>query len=170
MHMIFYCTRRVVRDRGCDRQYKINMALVWNASKKHSDRERWVCIYPVYLNNKKTLAEGRKLAKNKCVENPTHQEIRDVLLAAGLKVGVENKLHPKERSKELLYRGRIRVQLKNDDGTPFHNDFPTRDSLLEHLGTTIPKLKTRQGKQSSSEQSTQLSASSSKKGKGKGRR
>ena len=103
------------------------------------------------------------------MENPTHQEIRDVLLAAGLKVGVENKLHPKERSKELLYRGRIRVQLKNDDGTPVNPDFPSRDSVLLHLGTLIPKLKTRQSKQSSSEQSSQQ-ASASKKGKGKGRR
>ncbi|XP_043287921.1 signal recognition particle 19 kDa protein [Venturia canescens] len=147
------------------------MALAWNPSKKHSDRERWVCIYPIYLNSKRTLAEGRKLSKDKCVENPTHQEIRDVLIAAGLKVGVENKLHPKERSKEVLYRGRIRVQLKNDDGTPVHSSFPTRDSILLHLGTTIPNLKTRQGKQSTTEQSSQQpSSSSTKKGKGKGRR
>ena len=111
------------------------------------------------------------MTKSKCVENPTHQEIRDVLLSAGLKVGVENKLHPKEKSKELLFRGRIRVQLKNDDGVPVNPDFPTRDSLLAHVGTSIPKLKTRQGKQSSGEQSSQqTSTSSSKKGKGKGRR
>ncbi|GAB1866460.1 Signal recognition particle 19 kDa protein [Camponotus japonicus] len=150
--------------------YKYNMSLAWNPSKKHSERERWVCIYPIYLNNKRSLKEGRKLAKDKCVENPTHQEIRDVLVAGGFNVGVENKLHPKERSKEPLYRGRIRVQLKNDDGTPLRPDFPTRDSLLAYVGTTIPKLKTRQGKQSSSEQASQPSASTSKKGKGKGRR
>ncbi|XP_076240409.1 signal recognition particle 19 [Calliopsis andreniformis] len=146
------------------------MALAWNPSKKHSDRERWICIYPVYLNSKRTLAGGRKLAKEKCVENPTHQEIRDVLVAAGFNVGVENKLHPRERSKELLYRGRIRVQLKNDDGTPIKSEFPTRDSLLEYIGTTIPKLKSRQGKQVKVEQAPQASSSSSKKGKGKGRR
>lgn len=116
------------------------------------------------------MADGRKLAKDKCVENPTHQEIRDVLLAAGLNVGVENKLHPKERSKEPLFRGRIRVQLKNDDGTPVKSEFPTRDSLLAYVGTSISKLKTRQGKQSSSEQASQPSTSTSKKGKGKGRR
>lgn len=131
---------------------------------------RWICIYPIYLNSKRSLTGGRKLAKNKCVENPTHQEIRDVLVAAGFNVGVENKLHPKERSKEPLYRGRIRVQLKNDDGTPVRSEFPSRDSLLEYIGVTIPKLKTRQGKQSSSEQASQASTSTSKKGKGKGRR
>lgn len=130
---------------------------------------RWICIYPLYLNSKKTRAEGRKLPKEKCVENPTHQEVRDVLLAAGLKVGVENKLHPKERSKELLYRGRIRVQLKNDDGTPVNSEFPTRDSVLFYIGSSIPKLKTRQNKQTSTEQTSQPQTVS-KKGKGKGRR
>lgn len=91
------------------------------------------------------------------------------MVAAGFNVGVENKQHPRERSKELLFRGRIRVQLKNDDGTPVKSEFPTRDSVLAYVGTTIPKLKTRQGKQFS-EQSSQPSSSSSKKGKGKGRR
>ncbi|EZA48091.1 hypothetical protein DMN91_005924 [Ooceraea biroi] len=147
------------------------MSLAWNPAKKHSERERWICIYPIYINSKRSLAGGRKLSKEKCVENPTHQEIRDVLVAAGFNVGVENKLHPKERSKEPVYRGRIRVQLRNDDGTPVRAEFPTRDSVLEYIGTTIPKLKTRQGKQSSSEQTShQPSTSASKKGKGKGRR
>lgn len=60
---------------------------------------RWICIYPAYLNNKKTLAQGRRLPKEICVENPTHQEIRDVLFSTGLRIGVENKLYPRERSK-----------------------------------------------------------------------
>lgn len=111
------------------------------------------------------------MTKDKCVENPTSQEIHDVLLSAGLQVSVENKLHPRERSKELLYRGRIRVQLKKEDGTPVNPSFPRRDDLLAFVGTSIPKLKTRQGKQSSGEQpAQQASSSSSKKGKGKGRR
>ncbi|KAK9758573.1 SRP19 protein [Popillia japonica] len=125
--------------------------LAWNPNKNHSDPERWICIYPAYINSKKTLAQayinskktlaqGRRLQKEKCVENPTHQEIRDVLAAAGLKVGVENKLYSRERSKELLFRGRIRVQLKNDDGSPCNPNLPTRDSLLHHLGEMIPKL------------------------------
>lgn len=103
------------------------------------------------------------------MENPTHQEIRDVLVAAGLKVGVENKLYSRERSKELHYRGRIRVQLKNDDGSLFNSDFPTRESIMYHLGEMIPKLKSRQSK-GAGEQPQQNSGSSKGKGKGKGRR
>ncbi|KAJ8919117.1 hypothetical protein NQ315_012102 [Exocentrus adspersus] len=143
--------------------------LQWGPDKNYSDRERWICIYPAYINSKKTLAQGRKIAKEKCVENPTHQEIRDVLIAAGLKVGVENKLYSRERSKELLYRGRIRIQLKNDDGSLFNHEFPTRESIMFHLGEMIPKLKSRQNK-GAGEQPPQNSGTGKGKGKGKSRR
>nr|XP_021187545.2 signal recognition particle 19 kDa protein [Helicoverpa armigera] len=138
----------------------------WNPEKKHSDVERWVCIYPAYLNSKKTLAQGRKLSKSYCVENPTHQEIRDVLVAAGLRVGVENKLYPREPSKEILYRGRIRVQLKNDDGTSVKPDLPTREAVMKHIGESIPKLKTRQNRPADQpQQAAQTSKSKGKKGR-----
>lgn len=130
---------------------------------------RWICIYPAYINSKKSLAQGRRIAKEKCVENPTCQEMRDIIVAAGLKVGVENKLYSRERSKEPLYRGRVRVQLRNDDGTFCNSNFISRDSILFYLGDMIPKLKTRLSKPGSEQ--TQASAGANKgKGKGKGKR
>lgn len=73
--------------------------------------------------------------------------------------------------KELTHRGRIRVQLRNDDGTPFNPEFPTRESILFHLGTKIPMLKTRQTSRSADTgESHQKSAGGgNKKGKGKRR-
>ncbi|KAM3967188.1 signal recognition particle 19 [Aphomia sociella] len=141
----------------------------WSPDKKHSEVERWICIYPAYMNSKKTLAEGRKMPKANCVENPTHQEIRDVLLATGLHVGVENKLYPRERSKEMLYRGRIRVQIKNDDGSPVKPEFPTRESVMKFIGESIPKLKTRQNRPADQQPQTTSQSSNKSKGK-KGRR
>ena len=35
----------------------------FNPNKSHDDIERWVCIYPAYINSKKTLSEGRIIAK-----------------------------------------------------------------------------------------------------------
>ncbi|CAG9559697.1 unnamed protein product [Danaus chrysippus] len=141
----------------------------WTPDKKHTDLQRWICIYPAYLNSKKTLAEGRKLPRDICVENPTHQEIRDVLFTTGLRIGVENKLYPRERSKEMLYRGRIRVELKNDDGTPIKEEYPTREAVMRHIVESIPKLKTRQNRPA--EQQPQAVQQSSNKSKGKkGRR
>lgn len=100
------------------------------------------------------------------MENPTYQEIKDVLSVSNLRIGIENKQYCRERSKvnvvqflfcfkvyfscffgffkELHHRGRVRVQLKNDDGTPFNPDFTSRDSILIHLGRKIPLLKVRQ--------------------------
>ena len=94
---------------------------------------RWICIYPAYLNAAKTRAEGRHIAKKDCVVNPTYLEIRDVLATAGLAPIVENKKHPRERSNEIEFRGRIRVQLKNEDGTPFKEEFKTRELTLMYL-------------------------------------
>ncbi|GLH04397.1 Signal recognition particle 19 kDa protein [Gryllus bimaculatus] len=141
---------------------------------------RWICIYPAYLNSRKTLAEGRRVPKDvvssfikrilKAIENPTHQEIRDVLAAAGLRIGVEDKMYSRERSKELLFRGRIRVQLKNDDGCLFNPNFPTRDSVMLHACQMIPKLKTRQGKQGGDQGQSQGGGSGSGAKKKKGRR
>ncbi|KAG4077478.1 hypothetical protein HA402_002905 [Bradysia odoriphaga] len=144
----------------------------WSPTKKHSEAERWICIYPAYINSKKSRQEGRRLPKDNCVENPTFQEIKDVLSVCNVRFGVENKLYPRERSKELQFRGRIRIQLRNDDGTPFNPQFPTRDSLMLHLGSMIPQLKSRQGGARAAEVQPQQSSASggSKKGKGGKRR
>lgn len=75
--------------------------------------------------------------------------------------------------KELQYRGRIRIQLRNDDGTPFNPQFPTRESIMLHLGTMIPQLKSRQsGARHGAEIQPQQSSAGggSKKGKGGKRR
>lgn len=70
---------------------------------------------------------------------------------------------------ELVYRGRIRVQLKNDDGTALNPEFPNRDAILLHCGKMIPQLKSRQTKQPGEQQATTSQQSQGKKGKGKRR-
>lgn len=120
------------------------------SEESHNNLERWICVYPAYINSRKTLCEGRKIPKDKTVDNPTVQEIRDVLTAAGLKVTVENKMYSRERSKEAMCRGRVRVQLRDADGTG-STSFPTRESVMLHAAATIPHLKSRSGKQRGSE-------------------
>ena len=111
-----------------ERDSNINIGS-FSATKKHSDKSRWICIYPAYLNSKKTLAEGRKLPVKQSVENPTLAEIRDVLVAGGFQIELEaNKVFPRELNKyEMIARGRVRVHLKNDDNTPVKANFPTRE-------------------------------------------
>ncbi|KAG9355029.1 hypothetical protein JZ751_001742 [Albula glossodonta] len=93
-----------------------------------ANKERFMCIYPAYINSKKTLAEGRRIPSEKAVENPTCAEIRDVLSAAGMNVLVENKMYPREWNRDVQFRGRVRIQLKEEDGSLCQEKFTSRES------------------------------------------
>ncbi|KAF6022166.1 SRP19 [Bugula neritina] len=148
------------------------MARPFDPSFKFSDRERWMCFYPAYINSKKTVSDGRRIPKDQAVENPTHEEIKTVCVAAGLTVGVENKTYPRELyPRDMTYRGRIRVQFKDDNGQPKYEKFPTKKSLMLYVAETIPKLKTRIQKQNQAQQqAAQQAKQSSGKSKGKNKK
>lgn len=120
-----------------------------------ADKLRFVSLYPVYINNKKTLAEGRRIPTEKAVENPSCAEIRDVLTAAGMNVYVENKMHPREWNRDVQFRGRVRVQLKHEDGRLCQDKFSSRKDVMFYVAEMIPKLKTRTQKSGGGESSSQ---------------
>ncbi|XP_028911734.1 signal recognition particle 19 kDa protein isoform X2 [Ornithorhynchus anatinus] len=96
-----------------------------------ADKDRFICIYPAYLNNKKTIAEGRRIPVEKAVENPTSTEIQDVCAAVGLNVLVEkNKMYSREWNRDMQYRGRVRIQLKRDDGSLCFPQFPSLGNVI----------------------------------------
>ena len=129
-----------------------------------SSSDRLLCIYPAYINRKKTIAEGRRIAKDKCCDNPTFNEIKDVCTAAGLKPVVESKLYPRELHKgDPLVRGRIRVKLTKEDGTLINSNLPSKTALMIHLAEMIPKLKTRSVKSAETSNQSQQSTKSKKK-------
>lgn len=133
-----------------------------------ADSKRWVCVYPIYINSKKTLAEGRKIPVAKACENPTLVELCDCLSYLKLNFRVEPE---KTYSRDFTQRGRLKVQLKKDDGTPVNALIPTRKALLVKLGNLVPKHhgRTRKQQEPQSSQQTQTPASttgaSEKKGK-----
>ncbi len=57
------------------------------------DMSRWVVIYPVYINSKKTLAEGRRISTSKACENPTVVEIGDCCQYLKLPCAIEVCMH-----------------------------------------------------------------------------
>jgi signal recognition particle subunit SRP19 len=61
------------------------------------------------------------------VDTPTVQEMRDVLQSANMVIGIERGFYSRETSKEPQYYGRVRVQLKNDDGSLLSSDFPSSE-------------------------------------------
>ncbi|XP_030632796.1 signal recognition particle 19 kDa protein [Chanos chanos] len=131
-----------------------------------SAKERFVCIYPAYINSKKTLAEGRRIPAEKAVENPSCTEIKDTLTAAGLNVYVENKMYPREWNRDAQFRGRVRVQIKQEDGSLCHDRFSSRKDVMFYVAEMIPKLKTRTQKGGGGETGSQQ-GEGGKKGKKK---
>lgn len=100
------------------------------------DRSRWHVVYPVYINSKKTLAQGRRICASKAVEDPTLLEICDCLNYVKLPFYAEPlKAYPRD----YLQRGRVRVQLKKEDGTPSNPMIATRQALYLKLTALILK-------------------------------
>jgi len=127
--------------------------------------DKAICIYPAYINKKKTIAEGRRISKSHCCDNPTSNEIKDVCLSLGLKAQVQDKSYPRELFKgDVTYRGRVRVNLFGEDGSTIDSRFPTKKALLLYIGGVVPKLKSRTQKGSGSAQSSSQ-GKSNKKGK-----
>ena len=94
-------------------------------------------------------------------------EIQDGCSAVGLNVFLEkNKMYSREWNRDVQYRGRVRVQLKQEDGSLCLVQFPSRKSVMLYAAEMIPKLKTRTQKTGGGDQSLQQ-GEGSKKGKGK---
>ncbi|CAD6190953.1 unnamed protein product [Caenorhabditis auriculariae] len=119
------------------------MAISSAKSESFSHEKRWVVVYPAYLDSKKSTKEGRKIPKLHAVEAPTSAEIHDVLAASGLNPLLErSKMYTRDADREPSSQGRVRVQLKNDDGTPKSLQYPTRAAFHDNQDTWLlpPRL------------------------------
>uniref|UniRef100_A0A6U5NHV4 Signal recognition particle 19 kDa protein n=1 Tax=Calcidiscus leptoporus TaxID=127549 RepID=A0A6U5NHV4_9EUKA len=104
----------------------------------HHDRR--VIIYPIYINSKAKIVDGRRIGAKHCVDNPTLQEILDVLKHLGLECELEDKMYPRDP----FQRGRVRVLLKDVvTGEPKLPSITTRKALLMEISALIPNLKSR---------------------------
>ncbi|CAI9763037.1 unnamed protein product [Fraxinus pennsylvanica] len=54
--------------------------------------KKWVVFYPIYINSKKTIAEGGRINISKACENPTYAEIYDCCSHLKLPCAIENKM------------------------------------------------------------------------------
>ena len=89
-------------------------------------------MYPAYLNARKTLSEGRRVPKAKAVDNPLCTEIRDVCQSQQLGVEFEGTKHyPREVTKDQIHTGRVRVQIKKEDGSPLNENIRSREYGVE---------------------------------------
>ncbi|VFQ83074.1 unnamed protein product [Cuscuta campestris] len=125
--------------------------------------KKWIVVYPVYINSKKTIAEGRRISVSKACENPTCAEIHDCCRHLKLLSAIEiDKAYPRD----FMQRGRVRVLLKKEDGTLFNPSISSRKELMIHVAELVPKHANRIKKQEPASSSSAAAAGSSKQGKG----
>ncbi|KAL1204324.1 Signal recognition particle 19 kDa protein [Cardamine amara subsp. amara] len=124
--------------------------------------KKWVVVYPVYINSKKTVAEGRRISLSQACENPNCIEINDCCKHLKLKCAVEiDKAYPRD----FMQVGRVRVQLKKEDGTLVNPAITSRKQLMQKIAELVPKHPDRKKKQEP-QATTSTSGTSSKSGKG----
>ncbi|KAJ6359202.1 hypothetical protein OIU76_000844 [Salix suchowensis] len=89
--------------------------------------KKWVVLYPVYINSKKTIAEGRRISAELACEKPTCVEIGDCCSHLKLPFAIEiDKAYPRD----FMQVGRVRVLLKRGDGSLYNPAIPSRKHAL----------------------------------------
>ncbi|KAL5262846.1 hypothetical protein ACHWQZ_G008292 [Mnemiopsis leidyi] len=130
------------------------------------DLKKWNCIYPAYINSNRSIKRGRRIPKEIAVENPTCQEIGDVVKSLGLRHEVQPRKHyTRELDRERWQLGRVKVQLLDSDGSPLHDTVKSKGELMEYVATMIPKLKSRSAKGPDQQQASSSGKNKKKKGK-----
>ncbi|KAK9105922.1 hypothetical protein Scep_022766 [Stephania cephalantha] len=127
-----------------------------------SSIKKWVVFYPIYINSRKMIAEGRRIGASKACENPTCVEIDDCCKHLKLPSVIEiEKAYPRD----YLQRGRVRVLLKREDGTLLNPVIGSRKQLMLRVAELVRRHPGRTKKQETSS-STSLAGPSKSGGKG----
>ncbi|TXG71467.1 hypothetical protein EZV62_000046 [Acer yangbiense] len=125
--------------------------------------KKWIVIYPVYINSKKTIVEGRRISTSKACENPTCAEIGDCCSYLKIPFAIEiDKAYPRD----FMQRGRVRALLKREDGTLYNPAISSRKQLMLHVAELVPRHPGRTKKQELASTSAAAAGPSSKSGKG----
>ncbi|XP_043715403.1 signal recognition particle 19 kDa protein-like [Telopea speciosissima] len=126
--------------------------------------KKWIVLYPIYINSKKTIAEGRRISTTKACENPTCVEIGDCCNYLKLPSVIEiDKAYPRD----FMQRGRVRVLLKKEDGTLYNPAIASRKQLMLQIAEMVPRHHGRTKKQEPASTSTTGHSKSGKGGKKK---
>ncbi|OZJ01788.1 hypothetical protein BZG36_05259 [Bifiguratus adelaidae] len=96
----------------------------------------WICLYPIYIDKSKSLPQGRKISKEKAVDNPTGFHMAHAARQLGFSVVYE---HHKAHPKDFFNPGRVRVQLKHNN-IPLNSNIKTRQQLAERIAQLLPSI------------------------------
>ena len=142
------------------------------------DISRWVIVYPCYINSKLSIAEGRKLPKAQCCEDPLPAAMAQVAAKLGFQAAIEpRKTHPRD----FFHPGRIRVRMFDELGAPVVLAIKDRRALYREVAKLVPTVKivqppsqrqpaAKSGASGSGSAGASSSGKAGGKGKGKGKK
>ena len=82
---------------------------------KDTDFSTWKVVYTTYFNSTLSIKEGRRMPKEKCLENPNVNLLQMACTKLKLRTAIEPiAKHPRD----FFNSGRIRVELVDQDGNP----------------------------------------------------
>ncbi|EFN55031.1 hypothetical protein CHLNCDRAFT_134874 [Chlorella variabilis] len=108
------------------------------------EHDKRVIVYPNYLDNRKTVAQGRRIPKElgelppaaAVPSAPNAIEIYECIIN-GLKLEAEAEM--KSYPRDWMVPGRVRVKLRGEDGSLANPDIPTRRALLLKVAELVPR-------------------------------
>ncbi|ORX42115.1 hypothetical protein BCR36DRAFT_587412 [Piromyces finnis] len=106
----------------------------------------WMCIYPVYIDSKKTKDQGRKLGKKDCCESPQPLAMLEAMGKLKISTVLEDKKHPRDQ----LRAGRLRVDYTGN-----------KKELLKKIAKLVPECQKELDEQRKAEEASKASASGS---------
>jgi signal recognition particle subunit SEC65 len=104
--------------------------------------KHFVCIYPAYLEEGNTVAQGRRLPKRQLAgcNRVNVQDIGEAVLSLGLNCLLEGKRYPRS---DFTVHGRVRCELKSKEGVQKHATIASKEQLLVELARIIPTMESR---------------------------
>jgi len=122
-----------------------------------------VCVYPIYLDSSKTVAQGRRIPKERAAEKPNCIEVFETVKLMGFDAELEIR---RSYPRDFFNRGRIRVKLFEDDHKPVRPEISSRKVLFTQVAVNIPKYREKHPrKETAPAQAKSTASKSSKKGK-----
>lgn len=97
--------------------------------------QRWNCLYPLYFDAGKSLADGRKVQKQQAIQKPTIQQLSMACDLLQLEYVVEAK---KRHPRDPYVFGRLRVQLKDGESL-VRDDIPNVRTLIKMVAIKLPE-------------------------------
>ena len=109
------------------------------AQTDNEETKKWRCVYVTYFDATKSIKEGRRLPKEKCVDSPNIHLIAYAVELLKLRHVVERcRKHPRD----YFGLGRLKVQMVDEQGYHMNNDVGiSKRKLFNAIAEKLPEAK-----------------------------